>query len=141
MGTRRWRTRSRKMRRRRLLTSVMTQSSGWTPTNWLRWRSSRRSRRRSRQSATQSSPNCTRVQEALQEECQTWEVCQVAACQELEVQPQEVDLAQDQPLRRSTKKSINIVKFQSENSILLCYFFMCKILWHFIIIWHLKLKL
>merc|ERR1739848_52664 len=58
-------------------TSATRPSSGWTPTNSPRWRSSTRSRRRWKGSATQSSPSCMPTLVAPQEECQevclTWE--------------------------------------------------------------------
>merc|ERR1712193_528368 len=56
---------------------AMRPSSGWTPTNLPRLRSSTRSRRKWRVCATPSSPSCMRTLEVLQvecpEECLTWE--------------------------------------------------------------------
>merc|ERR1712107_775086 len=62
-------------------------SSGWTPTNLPRLRSSTRSRRRSRVCVTPSSPSCMRMLEVLQEECPeeclTWEAWAVHQVLEL----------------------------------------------------------
>merc|ERR1711874_10789 len=54
--------------KKRSLTSVMTPSSGWTPTSWPRLRSSPRSRRRWRPCATPSSPSFTSLPGELQVE-------------------------------------------------------------------------
>merc|ERR1711988_23274 len=103
LTTRRWQTRSPLTTRNSSATSVMTLSSGWTPTSWPRLRNSKRSRRRLRPSATRSSPSCTSLPEVPV--CPTWEECP-EECLELaepeEPLPEEVQ-ALDPPSRRSTK--------------------------------------
>merc|ERR1711963_899559 len=74
-------------------TSVTRPSSGWMPTSWPRWRSSRTSRRRWRECATPSSPSSTSRLEELQEACQ--ELVQEVLLQEVQ--------DPDQPSRRWTK--------------------------------------
>merc|ERR1711915_1057644 len=93
-------TRSLKMRRRKLLTSVTKPSSGSMLINLPKLRNSMTSRRKLRLSATQSLPSSTSPQEAPAEclvECQ--EECQV------QVPDQEVQVL-DPPLKKLTKPII-----------------------------------
>merc|ERR1711971_856490 len=60
--------RSARTTRRQSVTSATRPSSGWTPTSWLRWRSSLRSRRRWKGFATQLSPSSTLMLAALLQE-------------------------------------------------------------------------
>merc|ERR1719219_2563246 len=106
LRTRRSRTRSARMRRRRLLTSVTRLSSGWTPTNWRRLRSSRTNRRRWRASATRSSPRCIRQLEVPQEECLTWAEWEECP-KELVEHPLALVLDPAPPSRRSTKMFVS----------------------------------
>merc|ERR1739838_393633 len=96
------RTRSARTTRRQSVTSATRPSSGWTPTSWLRWKSSLRSRRRWKGFATQLSPSSmltlVALQVACQEVCQTWEAWEEHLVLELLQELAVLDL----PLRRWT---------------------------------------
>merc|ERR1719266_326536 len=116
--TTRSRTRSRTTTARPSTTSATRPSSGWTPTNLLRSRSSTRSRRRWRLSATRSSPSFTVQLEELQEACLTWEAWE-------ELEEQHLGLAKEElapPLRRSTKSSLGTIVFSLNSNAFMLHF-------------------
>merc|ERR1712061_684528 len=92
----------------------MRRSNGLMPINWLREMSSQTSKKKSRESVILSSPNCTnKLVELLVVECQVecLAECQVECleaclevCQEVEQEVQVLEVLEDPPLKKLTKK-------------------------------------